>query len=162
MLDLLTPLDIVFIILLAILVIRTTVRGFVAEFMAGAAVLGGVLAATLLSGVVAPLLEQVIGVSMWNQVIAFLAIFILVYLIVKLSETWLANAIENAEMENLDKALGFFLGIVEGVLVIFLLLFIIYVQPFFDGAALVDGSFFGAVFSPLFPYAADVILRSQG
>jgi membrane protein required for colicin V production len=156
------PLDVFFAIVLAILLIRGLMRGFVEEFGSVASVFLGILAAVVFSGLVAPLLDRYLGPSMWNQVIAFLGLFLIVYLIVKLSEAGLKNLVENAELENLDRALGFFLGLVEGVLVIFVLIFIMYIQPIVPMEDAIGDSWTGRLFLPLFPYAADLIVRGQG
>lgn len=152
-----SPLDITFLLVLAVIVIRAMIRGFVEEFGSVAAFFLGVLAAFLFSGLVAPLLEGIMGQSVWNQVVAFLGLFLITYLLVKLFEAGLRNLIERAELENLDKALGFFLGLVEAVLVVFILVFLLYIQPFFEVDALIMESWFGRVLSPFFPYAADII-----
>jgi membrane protein required for colicin V production len=81
---------------------------------------------------------------------------------VKLSEAGLKNLVENAELENLDKALGFFLGLIEGLLVVFVLMFILYIQPLIPMEEAIQSSITGRLLLPLFPYAADLIVRSQG
>ncbi|WP_394701363.1 CvpA family protein [Marispirochaeta aestuarii] len=55
-------------------------------------------------------LAGVFGDSPWNRVIAFLAIFLSVYLILKIAEGLLYRLIEAVHLENLDRALGFFWG----------------------------------------------------
>ena len=154
------PLDIICLLILIIFVIRGIIRGFVVEFSSVAAIFLGILIAVLFSGLVATLLDQFMKPSFWNQVIAFLGLFILTYLLVKLFEAGLKNLVERAKLENLDKALGFFLGLTEGLLLIFILLFILHVQPLFPLDGQVAGSFFGRLLSPLFPYASGLI--SQG
>jgi membrane protein required for colicin V production len=156
------PLDVFFGIILLILLLRGLFRGFVEEFGSVASVFLGILAAVLFSGLVAPLLDRYLGPSIWNQVIAFLGLFLIVYLVVKLSEAGLKNLVENAELENLDKALGFFLGLIEGLLVVFVLMFILYIQPLIPMEEAIQSSITGRLLLPLFPYAADLIVRSQG
>ncbi len=154
------PLDVFFLVVLLILVIRGLFRGFVEEFGSVASVFLGILVAVLFSGLVAPLLDRYLGESMWNQVIAFLGLFLLVYIIVKLFEAGLRNLIENSELESLDRALGFFLGLIEGALVVFLLMFIMYIQPFVSMEETIRQSWTGRLLLPLFPYAAEIITRS--
>ncbi len=156
------PLDIFILLVMLIFVLRSTIRGFVQEFASVAALLLGILVAVLFNGLVGSLLEQYIGVSMWNRIIAFLALFIVVYLIVKLSEAGLKNLIENARLENLDRALGFFLGLIEGALVSFVIMFVLYIQPFVSVDGLFEESWSGKLLSPLFPYAARILGPGEG
>ncbi|NCN04662.1 MAG: CvpA family protein [Spirochaetales bacterium] len=150
-------LDIVFLIIILIAVIRAVFRGFVKEIMAVSSIFLGVLLAFLFSGVVSQLLVPYMGDTVWNQVIAFLGIFVLVYLVVKLFEAGLNSLIEKINLENLDKALGFFLGLVEGILIVFVVLFGLQVQPFFDLEALLGTSYSYRFLSPFFPYAIQVL-----
>ena len=155
----LNPLDIIFLILMVVFVIRGLLRGFVVEFSSVAAIFLSILIAVLFSGLAAQLLDKFLEPSFWNQVIAFLALFMLTYLLVKLFEAGLKNLVSHAKLENLDRALGLFLGLIEGLLVVFILLFVLYVQPLFPVADVIAESFFGELLSPLFPYAAEFIIR---
>jgi len=149
--------DLVFLIIILIAVIRGVFRGFIREIMAVSSVFLGILLAVLFSGVVSLYLIPVLGDTIWNQVIAFLAIFIVVYLLVKLFEAGLNSLIEKIQLENLDRALGFFLGLIEGMLLVFLLLFGLQIQPFFDFQDLLQSSFIYGLVAPFFPYAVQVL-----
>ena len=144
----LTPVDYVFGLLVLILMIRGAVRGFVAEFLGMAAIILGVIVAVLFFGSVSVWLEMLIGKSMWNQIIAFLLLFVAAYLVVKLTEGIFHGAIEKLSLQRLDKVLGFLLGGVEGLLVVFVVLFVLRIQPFFDLDSLLTESFFARVVLP--------------
>ncbi|MBN2738570.1 MAG: CvpA family protein [Spirochaetales bacterium] len=118
-------LDVVLVLLLLVLAVRGVLRGFVAEVLSMAAIILGFTAAIFLSGPLSLLMGHLWGKQVWNQLIAFLVLFLAAYLIVKLIEGAIINAMENMELQNLDKALGFFLGLFEGVLLVVLLLFVI-------------------------------------
>ena len=152
----LSGLDIVFIAILLLAVIRAVFRGFVKEVMALSSVILGILLAVLFSGLLAQVLAPYMGDSVWTQVVAFLGIFIVVYLLVRLFEAGLKNLLEKANLENLDKALGFFVGVLEGLLLVFLVLFGLQIQPFFDLEELLSGSVAYQLLSPLFPFAVQV------
>jgi len=152
----LTALDIVFIILLILVVMRAMFRGFVHEFMSMAAIIFGILAAVLLSGVVAVKLAPYIGRSFWTQIVAFLGLFLVVYVVVKIFEGGLNRLVERINLNSLDRALGFFLGLAEGLILIFVIILIMRAQPFFDFHAVVDHSLFAKVLLPLMPYASQV------
>lgn len=147
----LAPLDIIFAVIVGISSIRTAMRGFVAELMSFAAVVGGILAAVLLSGPLAAYIGAHYGISAWNTVISFLAIFVLCYLAIKIFERGIYRIVDAIHLERLDRALGFFLGIAEGLLVVVLIVLILEVQPFFDVQATLRASKAAAIIMQLFP-----------
>lgn len=124
-----------------------------------ASVILGISVAVLFSGVLAGYIDQIIGISPWSQVISFLGLFLLTYLAVKIFESALDRLIERIHLDSLDHALGFFLGIAEGLVLTFLLLLLIQVQPFVPPAALLEESLFANLMSPLFPYIPEFLSR---
>jgi membrane protein required for colicin V production len=143
--------DIVFALLVVIAAIRGAFRGFVTEVGSMAALILGFGAAIVFNKPVALLLDKQFGPSMWNQLIAFLILFLLGYLLVKLVQRMLQNIIERLNLDRLDSALGFFLGVAEGLLVVGVALFIINWQPFFDPKSLLGSSFFARMLFPVLP-----------
>lgn len=149
----LSGLDIVFLILIAFAALRAGIRGFVHEFLSMAAVLLGIGAAVLFSGIAAQLLQPYVGGGTWSQVVAFLGLFLVVYVVVKLFENALNRLIERINLESLDRALGFFLGIAEGLFLVFVLVLILQLQPVFDVEQLLLESEISRFLIPLLPYA---------
>lgn len=145
-------LDIIFVIILVITTIRTTIKGFISEIMTLAALILGIAAAVLFSSVGAQLIDTYFGPSDWSQVIAFLVIFLIVYLLVKVFEGGLKRLFEQLNLGPLDRALGFFLGFAEGVFLIAIIIIIMKVQPFFDTAELLDVSIIAGMVGHLIPY----------
>lgn len=145
------PLDIIFLVIVGFSAIRTAMRGFVAEVMSFAAVVGGVAAAVLLSGKVTAYIGAHYGESIWNKVIAFLGIFLLCYLVIKIFERGIYRVIDGINLEKLDRALGFFLGVAEGLLVVVLIVFILRVQPFFKLGSALHSSRAAGIIMQLFP-----------
>lgn len=143
--------DIVFALLVVIAAIRGAFRGFVTEVGSMAALILGFGAAIVFYKSVSLLLDKQFGPSMWNQLIAFLILFLLGYLLVKLVQRMLQNIIERLNLDRLDSALGFFLGVAEGLLVVGVALFIINWQPFFDPKSLLGSSFFARMLFPVLP-----------
>jgi membrane protein required for colicin V production len=147
----LVAVDIVALVIILVAAIRCTFRGFVAELMAFAALIVGVAAAIIFGGMVTPLLENYLGQTFWTPIAAFLGTFLIAYLLMKLFEGALHRVIDKINLEKLDQALGFFLGAVEGVLLLLLLYFLINIQPLFDVEPLFNGSKVAPVLEKLLP-----------
>lgn len=149
--------DIVSLIILLILGIRGTFRGFIAEIMSVASVLVGVIVAVIFTHPVSILLKQYIGESFWNTVIAFLGLFLISYLIIKVFESTLNSLIEKVHLEKLDQSLGFFLGLIEGFLFIVIIVFVLRAQPFFEVDKLFVDSFSSSVADKIIPIGTKII-----
>jgi membrane protein required for colicin V production len=143
--------DIVFAVLIVVLAIRGVIRGFVAEFGSVAALFVGFGGAIALYKSVAALLGRWFGASLWNPLIAFLVLFLLLYLLVKALERLLAALFDKLALERLDRAIGFFLGLAEGLLLVGVLLFLLNWQPFFDSGGILRDSLFARFLSPVLP-----------
>ncbi len=150
-------LDIVFIVIMVFFTLRVGIKGFVKEFMSVAALILGIAVAVLFSGLAAVYVQPYIGSGPWAQVVSFLGLFLITYVVVKLFETALYRLVENIHLESLDRALGFFLGICEGVLVVFFLILLLQLQPIFDAGPVLGDSDIARVLLPLLPYARQFI-----
>ena len=117
------PIDIFFLVLFLIITVRCVFRGFVAEMMAIQAVVGGIILAFLLSPLVAGWLDELMKPSRW-----------------KILEKIFASIFDRLNLERLDRALGLFLGMVEGVLILTVLVYLIDLQPLFDAEKILAGS----------------------
>ncbi len=150
----LSGLDIVFLILIAFASLRTGLRGFVKELLTVAALVLGIAGAVLFYGVAAEALGPTVGLEgTWAQVVSFLAIFLLVYVVLKLFERALNGIIDRIHLESLDHALGFFLGVVEGVLLVFVILIVLQWQNVVDVANAISESTIATLLLPFIPYA---------
>lgn len=154
-------LDIIFGVIVIVAVIRCVFRGFVAEILSVAALLGGIACAVLFARPAARLLEEYTEIRGATIIIAFLAVFLLVYIIIKISEGLLHRLFEALELEKLDRALGFFLGIVEGILLCAVITFILYLQPFIDLGNLLDNSIFAAVLLQVLPSRVEIFRAGE-
>ena len=135
-----SAIDIVFILILLFFTIRCIVKGFVAEIMAFLSVAGGVIAGYLFSSSLSLVIDQYIGKSGWNRLISFLIIFLTIYLIIKFLERIFYSLIEKVNLERLDRSLGLFLGLFEGIILILLIVTILDAQPFFPTDRLLSDS----------------------
>lgn len=149
-------LDVIFAVIIVVAVIRCVYRGFIAEVLSAAALLMGILCAVLFTAPAARLLEKYAGIENASEIIAFLAVFLLVYILIKISEGLLHRLFEALHLEKLDRALGFFLGLVEGILVCAVVCFVLSVQPFFDTGKLLEESVFANILLGILPSAAEL------
>lgn len=150
----LTPLDLVLSAVLILLIVRGTMLGFIAEFFSKAAVIAGTLCAVLFFRRVAPYTAAITGSDQFAGLTAFLFLFLSVYLIIKYIQHLAGSAFENESMNNLDRAMGFFLGIAEGIIVIVLILIVLRLQPWFDTGTLIADSLFASILEPFIPAQA--------
>jgi membrane protein required for colicin V production len=145
------PVDIFFIILTLILVIRSTLRGFVTEFMSLMAVLCGFTAGILLYRAGGTFLrEKFMGdMKYLPEIIAFAGLFFILFAFVKLIEYMLTEIVDRIRLYAVDRFLGFILGIAEGIAVVGLILLLFAVQPLFDEEPLLRGSVFAEFLLPV-------------
>lgn len=136
------PIDIFFTAVILFMTIKAIVRGFVAELLGIASVGLGILLGVLFSALLGDFIGKKFGVSNWNQVIAFLIIFIVSYIIIKIFENGISALVDKINLEKLDRALGLFFGIVEGIVIVMIAVFIIEIQPLIDTQKFEDESFY--------------------
>jgi membrane protein required for colicin V production len=149
-----SPVDIVFTVIALFLAIRGIFRGFITEFLSMAAVLLGLTAAVLFTKPIALGVAHIFGQTIWVQIVTFLVLFLGVYIIVKVIEGGLQRGVEKLHLKNLDRVLGFLLGLFEGILLIAFALFLAEIQPFFDIDPILSGSFYARIILPLLVPAA--------
>jgi len=153
--------DIVSLIILLILAIRATFRGFLTEIMAMASVIVGITVAVIFAHPVSVILQKYIGDSFWNTIISFLALFLVTYLIIKIFENSLNVLIEKVQLEKLDQSLGFFLGLIEGFLLVVIIVFVMNAQHIFDIRNLLDNSIAASVAEKIIPIGEKIIEKGM-
>lgn len=146
-----SAIDFIFIALIGLFVIRCYLKGFISEILSMAAVIFGLIAALFCYKNAGEILKNMY----WQEmkvlpfVIAFIGLFIIVFIIVKIIEKMLVNIIDKISLSGVDSFLGIFFGLVEGIVVVSLVLFILKVQPLFDASEIIDNSFFAKLLLPL-------------
>jgi membrane protein required for colicin V production len=141
--------DVVFALVILFFAITAAFKGFVHELFAKAAFFLGIFGAIIFKNRLAPHLEPVLKNSLFAQIVAFVLIFIMVYLMVRLVQQLVAIFFESDIMSGLNRALGFFLGIAEGLVVVCFALFVLYSQTWVDVSGVLESSAFDRIFSPL-------------
>lgn len=139
--------DYIFMLIILVMAVSATIRGFLGEIFSKAAFFLGIILALVFYGKLMPVFAQWISIPFLQALLSFIAIFIGVYLIIRLVQLILKKIfLSGSIMKGLDKSLGFFLGIIEGFVVIFLLLFILNALPFDNIRSIVMGSVFQKMF----------------
>jgi len=146
--------DVIGILILLAAGIRCTFRGFVAEFLSALALITGVAAAVVFTATLSPVLAPYIGNNLWTPIISFLLIFLVGYAFIKIIESTFHRVIERVELEKLDQALGFFLGLIEGFLVLALLVFVLQLQTVVEVRPFLEESFLARFLQQIIPVGA--------
>jgi membrane protein required for colicin V production len=143
--------DVVFILLILLFVLRCYLKGFISELLSMAAIVLGLIASLFFYKNGAEFLRA----QFWPDLptipefIAFVAIFMIVFIIVKLLEMMLKGIIHGIRLGGADRFLGLIFGFAEGIAVISLILFILRIQPLFDSSSILSDSFFARILLPL-------------
>jgi len=145
--------DIIFISLIALLMIRCFLKGIISEILSMAAIVLGVLAAVFFYKNAAFYLKGNYWPEIPNkisEILSFIALFIIVFLIVKLLEGLIKGIVKGVKLGNVDKFLGLLFGFAEGVAVVSLILFLLQlITPIYDSSFLLSGSFIAGMLLPL-------------
>jgi membrane protein required for colicin V production len=83
------------------------------------------------------------------EILAFAAIFLIVFLFVRLIEFLLKDIINGINLHRLDRFLGMIFGLIEAFVLICLILFVIVVQPLFDPLSVLQNSIVAELLLPL-------------
>jgi len=145
--------DIIFFVLIALLMIRCYLKGFLSEIFSMAAVVLGVLAAVFFYKNGAVYLKEKYWPDLANtisEILSFVALFLIVFMIIKLLEGLLKGIVNGIKLGSADKFLGLLFGFAEGVAVVSLILFILQlIKPIYDSTLLLKDSVIAGMLLPL-------------
>ena len=142
--------DVIFIILITLFTIRCYLKGFVSEVMSMAGFVLGLLAALFFYKNGGQFLRE----NFWPdlrtvpEIAAFFALFLIVFIVIKLFEMLLKGIIEGVSLGGADRFLGVIFGLAEGIAVVSLILFLLKVQPLFDPSEILSDSAFARLLLP--------------
>jgi membrane protein required for colicin V production len=83
------------------------------------------------------------------EILAFLVIFLLIGLVVRMLERLLLGVIMATNLGGANRVLGAVFGLIEGFALVALLLFVISIQPLFDPQSVIGNSIFAEILLPL-------------
>jgi membrane protein required for colicin V production len=138
--------DLVFALVVLFFAINAAIKGLVHEIFTKAAFILGLFCALAFKSVLVPALQSRVQNALVAQILSFVVIFIVVYIFLRLIQQIVAKLFENDIMSGLNKALGFFFGIAEGLAVVGFALFLLHAEPWFDVAGLLEGSLFDGLY----------------
>ena len=157
-----SPLDIVFILIILIFTVRCALRGFVSELMSMAAIVLAMLASLVFykNGGIFVGQKFNIGQPVFCEIIAFVLLFLIVFVVIKILERILKDIIEGIKMGKADRFVGIIFGMLEGLIVVGLVLFIMNMQPLFDPQPMFEKSVFAGFILPLIDRTVNAALDS--
>jgi len=145
-------LDWIFVVILGLLVLRGFLKGFTGEFFSLASVTLGIIFAVLFFKNGAVFIRfRFLQMDVLPEIIAFLAIFLVVFIAGKILEHIIKDIIEHLHLSTFDKILGLFLGLAEGFALIIVVLFVLKNQPLINIDPLLINSFFARHLHQLIP-----------
>ena len=146
--------DVIFFIIILIFAVIATAKGFINAIFGKLCWILGLIFAFLFYKKLTGYMKQLVHNETISSILCFVLIFVIVFLIVKIIQTLLSKAFDGEIMKGLDRSLGFFFGLLEGLLVVFVFIFILKNQPWFDVSKLFEGSFFVKMLTPLLNYTS--------
>jgi membrane protein required for colicin V production len=142
--------DIFFAVLIVVMAIHGFVKGFIEELFSRAAPILAIWAAVLLFSAGGLFIRErfMQNIRLIPEILAFIAIFVLVMLFVKMLGGILRSVVEGIHLGTVNKLLGVVFGLIEGIALTALILFILSVQPLFNASKLVGDSIFAQYLLP--------------
>jgi membrane protein required for colicin V production len=124
--------DVVCAAILLVAGLRAGIRGFVVETFTLGAIAVGIAVAIVGHPLAAQQLETWWETAWWHRPLAFVALFVASYLVVKLLEAISQRACAALRLKGLDHILGFGVGVAEGLIVVYGFLVLVQVQTVID------------------------------
>lgn len=147
--------DFIFLVVIILFTVLGVIRGFIDNVFGKLSWILGIIGAFFLYDTVARNILYGIKNQFVANILAFLILFIIIFLIVKMIQIILEKLFQGKILGSLDRALGFLFGIVEGVAVVALIIFLLCNQPFFSVENIFNGSLSYSLFNKFLP--AEVI-----
>lgn len=125
-------LDIIFLSLIIISSLRGAFRGMIQELISLAALFISLLLAAVFYPDGTKWIQARSSLGESATLISFICIFVAAFILFKLLQKAIVYLINETPFESVDKLLGFFFGILEGLLICFLIVYLIDFQEIID------------------------------
>lgn len=145
-----TVIDWFFSVIVVIFSIIGLSKGFIDNIFGKLAWILAIVCGCLFYDDAATLILSSVDNSFLQKVLAFLIVFVCVFLVIKIIQSIISKIFEWNILKSLDRTLGFFFGIIEGLVVVGLFIFLLSVQPFFSTEKLFENSFFYGLVNSIF------------
>ena len=144
------PMDIIFTVFVMLFTIRGALRGFLDELLSIAFLVLGLWGGALFYKQGADLIRTKIpeDIRFLPEILAFGAVFCIIFVGVKVLELLVKDILMHIKLGIVDRVLGVFFGLIEGLVLVTLMLFLLNIQPFFDTQSLVNESIFAEFLMP--------------
>jgi membrane protein required for colicin V production len=154
--------DVIFIALIVVFALKAGLKGFIEEVFSTAAIVFGILAGFFFykNGAIfiRIKLPDLQNIQVLPELLSFTALFVIVFIVIKLLENIITSIASRIHLGGIDHFLGVLVGILKGISVVSVVLFVISIQPLFNRDLVLKESFFNAILSPFiahffpFPY----------
>lgn len=142
--------DYIFSAIILIFAVIGLAKGFIDTIFGKLSWILGLLFSFLLYDFVSQKILTGIENVVLSNILGFLIVFVVVFLIVKLIQMIFSQVFEWSPLKSLDRVLGFFFGVIEGLVIVLAIIFVLTVQPFFSVENLLNNSFYYGLFDSFF------------
>ena len=139
--------DLIFLILIVLMVIHGYVKGFIEEIFSWASLVLAIWVAVMLHPAGAAMIREraMQTVKYVPEILAFVIIFLIIMLLVKMLEHVLKDVIMGAKLGGANKMLGAIFGLIEGIAITVIILFVLDIQPLFNASQIISESIFAQI-----------------
>lgn len=156
-------LDAIFAIIILVFAVIATFKGFVNEVFGKVSFFLSLFVAFSFAGFLEPSMSMFIPYQILSVILSFVVIFAVTYLGLRIIQHFVHKLFENDILGGLDRALGFLLGLFEGVVIVCFLLVIFVTQPWFpEFSEIVQNGFFYKIFYVLISSPVERVTGSIG
>jgi len=148
----LNTVDWIIIVLCAIGAIWGAIKGFIDEFSQKSGYIAGITVALMFTKAVYPIIEDNLHIPGWVcSLISYVGLFVIGFILIKMLGIMIKRIVDTARITFIDNILGFFLGLVESILVVGIIESLLAYQNLFDLSSAFSQSLISSkVIMPLF------------
>ncbi len=122
--------DLVFCAVVLFFFFSGIVRGIIKELFGKVSVIAGLVVAIIFTPLLESYLDNIVKSVLISKILSFLLIFMIVFLIVKIIQHLLQKCFSGQILKGLDRTLGAFFGLFEGLVVCYFILLLLQIMPF--------------------------------
>ena len=154
--------DIIFFAIVIFFAVCGLMKGFVDMVFNKLAPIASIWAAILFYKMLSSYLEPYISHTVARYVLSFFMIFAGFFIVVKVIQKVVGSIFKTVILNQLNRTLGFFMGIIEALAIIVLILIVLGIQPWFNVSGFLENSLFYSLFNsftayPLNTFSAPIV-----